>query len=115
MSVKSAGSLVIEEDDMGDAMYVVLSGQCEVRARPTQNAISPSLPVEQAPAIAMPLRSDSGSSDSDGDIEKDSAQAPSSTPATARRSEAEHTATYWIHKYMEQVGIIASSTLLQIS
>jgi hypothetical protein len=33
-----AGAVVFEEDQKGDAMYVVLSGSCQVRARPLKDA-----------------------------------------------------------------------------
>jgi hypothetical protein len=35
-----AGAVVFEEDQKGDSMYVVLSGSCQVRARPLTDAAS---------------------------------------------------------------------------
>ena len=101
-----AGLLVIEEDDHGDAMFVVLCGQCEVRARPVQTAVRAPEPARKLSIAGKSHSSGSNASDSDSDDEQGNSQPASSVPAATRRSVAEHTATYWIHKYMEQVSII---------
>ena len=97
-----AGSLIIEEDEPGDAMFVVLSGQCHIRARPAhaaaipqQQSLPPSSVLEKAP-----LAGASTSSGSDSEAEEQPSRA---APAVTSRG-AEHSATFWIHKYMQQVG-----------
>ena len=92
--------MVIEEDDTGNAMYIVLSGQCQVRARP-EHAVHPAI-TEESPATAV-AASEASSSTASSDSDDEQSRCQSGRPATAPRSEAEHTATYWIHKYMEQV------------
>ena len=91
---------MIEEDDTGNAMYIVLSGQCQVRARP-EYAVHPAI-TEESPATAV-AASEASSSTAGSDSDDEQSRCQSGRPATAPRSEAEHTATYWIHKYMEQV------------
>ena len=99
--------MVLEEDEVGDAMYVVLSGECQVRARPERVVSSPD--PQPAPPLAVASRclsalaASSCSSTDSSDSDDDQARPASGRQATASRSEAEHTATYWIHKYMEQV------------
>lgn len=89
------------EDELGDAMYVVLSGQCHVRARPV-----PAIPMQPqaVPAVTAAAAhqpcSNTDSSDSD-----DQAEPESSRQTVPRRSAGDHPATYWIHKYMQQVRV----------
>lgn len=98
--------MVLEEDEVGDAMYVVLSGECQVRARPERVVSSPDpqlAPPLAVAALAASSCSSTCSSTDSSDSDDDQARPASGRQATASRSEAEHTATYWIHKYMEQV------------
>ncbi len=92
---------MFEEDEIGDGMYIVLSGQCQIRARPSHAA---AIPQQQA----VPLSSvwvdtklmDSGQS-TDSDDSEDEAKGEAAPRAV--RSDAEHSASFWIHKYMQQV------------
>ena len=98
-----AGSLIIEEDAPGDAMYVVLSGQCHIWARPAHAAAIPqqqSVPMSSVVRKAAPAE-DSDSSDSDSSAEEGSHA--NAVVARVAKSDAEHSATFWIHKYMQQV------------
>lgn len=94
-------------------MYVVLSGQCQVRARPMHAAASEQQP-QAAPETAVTAEQSSSSTDS-SDSDNDVAAVEMSRQAAARRSEGEHPATYWIHKYMEQVRTKALSYLRCLS
>ncbi len=101
-----AGSLVFEEDEMGDAMYVILCGQCQIRARPAHAATIPqqqSLPVSSL--VVDKRRTDSTqSTDSDSSGDEEDGK-PATAPARVVRSDSEHSASFWIHKYMQQVQI----------
>lgn len=98
------GSLVFEEDSTGDAMYVVLSGECDIRARPAHAA---SIPQQQSQPISTVLAGPhhkDGAHDSDScSSEEDEEPSSASLPPRIARSEAEHSSSFWIHKYMQQV------------
>lgn len=98
------GSLVFEEDSTGDAMYVVLSGVCEIRARPAHAA---SIPQQQSQPISTVLvrpQHTYGAHDTDSDTtEEEEEPSSASLPSRVARSEAEHSSSFWIHKYMQQV------------
>lgn len=58
-----AEAVVFKEDDKGDAMYVVVSGSLQVRARPLQASAAVVQPLQEMPA--QPLGSASGGGGSD--------------------------------------------------
>lgn len=84
-------------------MYVVLSGECEIRARPTQAASIPQQPPQALSAVLVGPKHRHGASDSDSDTDQEGDQSSASSLARPARSEAEHSASFWIHKYMQQV------------
>lgn len=98
-----AGSLVFEEDSIGDAMYVVLSGVCEIRARPAHAASIPQQQSQPTSSVLVRPRHRQGSSESDSDASEEEEEGSARPPPRVARSEAEHSASFWIHKYMEQV------------
>jgi hypothetical protein len=48
-----AGAIVFEEDQKADAMYVVLSGSCQVRARPLKDASLQETAAAASAAVAV--------------------------------------------------------------
>jgi len=95
---------VFEEDELGDGMYVVLSGQCQIRARLSHAA---AIPQQQAVPLSSvgvdtKLTGSGQSTDSDGSEDEAEREAVQAVPR-AVRSDAEHSASFWIHKYMQQV------------
>ena len=103
--------MILEEDDVGDALYVVLSGECQVRARPEHVGESPEPQLASPLAVTATAASSCSTTDS-SDYDDDQTRPDSSRQASTSRSEAEHTATYWIHKYMEQVATHTCSCVL---
>ena len=103
MLLRVAGSLVFEEDSIGDAMYVVLSGLCEIRARQAHAASIPQQRSQPSSSVLLRSRHRQGLSDSDSDASKEEEEGCAGPPPRVARSEAEHSASFWIHKYMEQV------------
>ena len=98
------GSLVVEEDSIGDAMYVVLSGVCEIRARPTHAVSIPQQQSQPTSVVVVGPKHRHGASDSDSDTSEEGDRNPAGSSAHPARSEAEHSASFWIHKYMQQVS-----------
>ncbi|DBA77663.1 TPA: hypothetical protein ACH3X1_009459 [Trebouxia sp. C0004] len=99
----SERSIVFEEDEIGDGMYIVLSGQCQIRARPSHAATIPqqqAVPLSSA-GVDAKLADGGQSTDSDGSEDEAEREAVQAAPR-AVRSEAEHSASFWIHKYMQQ-------------
>ncbi|KAL0037225.1 hypothetical protein WJX79_007052 [Trebouxia sp. C0005] len=99
----AAGSIVFEEDEIGDGMYIVLSGQCQIRARPSHAA---TIPQQQAVPLSSlgvdaKLTGSGQSTDSDGSKDEVEREVVQAAPRTVR-SDAEHSASFWIHKYMQQ-------------
>ena len=95
---------MFEEDEIGDGMYIVLSGQCQIRARPSHGA---TIPQQQAVPLSSvgvdtKLTGSGQSTDSDGNEDEAEREAVQAVPR-AVRSDAEHSASFWIHKYMQQV------------
>lgn len=80
-------------------MYVVLSGECDIRARPAHAASIP-----QQPVLVGPHHKD-GAHDSDSGSSEEEEKEPGRASLLPRiaRSEAEHSSSFWIHKYMQQV------------
>jgi len=98
---------VFEEDEIGDGMYIVLSGQCQIRARPSHAA---AIPQQQAVPLSSvgvdaKLTGSGQSTDSDGSEDEAEREVVQAAPR-AVRSDAEHSASFWIHKYMQQVWSI---------
>lgn len=96
---------MFEEDAIGDGMYIVLSGQCQIRARPSHAA---TIPQQQAVPLSSvgvdaKLTGSGQSTDSDGSEDEAEREAVQAAPR-AVRSDAEHSASFWIHKYMQQVS-----------
>jgi CRP-like cAMP-binding protein len=58
-----AGAVVFEEDDKGDAMYVVVSGSLSVRARPLQASTAAMQRLQELPAQHLGSASGGGGSD----------------------------------------------------
>ena len=101
--LNAAGALVFEEDTMGEAMYVVLSGQCEIRARPTHAASIPQQHSQPVSNVRVRPRRRKAVSDSDTDSSEGKEEISPRAAPQATRSEAEHSASFWIRKYMQQV------------
>ena len=95
---------MFEEDEIGDGMYIVLSGQCQIRARPSHGATIPQQQAVPLSSVGVDTKlTDSGqSTDSDGSEDEAEREAVRAAPR-AVRSDAEHSASFWIHKYMQQV------------
>ncbi len=95
---------MFEEDEIGDGMYIVLSGQCQIRARPSHAATIPQQQAVPLSSVGVDAKlTPSGQSmDSDGSEEEAEREAVQAAPR-AVRSDAEHSASFWIHKYMQQV------------
>ncbi len=95
---------MFEEDAIGDGMYIVLSGQCQIRARPSHAATIPQQQAVPLSSVGVDTKlTDSGqSTDSDGSEDEAERAAAQAAPGVVR-SDAEHSALFWIHKYMQQV------------
>ena len=95
---------MFDEDAIGDGMYIVLSGQCQIRARPSHAATIPQQQAVPLSSVGVDAKlTDSGqSTDSDDSEDEAEGEAVQASPR-AVRSDAEHSASFWIHKYMQQV------------
>lgn len=85
-------------------MYVVLSGECEIRSRPAHAASIPQQQSQPTSTILVGPQPGHDAHNSDGDTSEEEEESCASTLPRAARSEAEHSASFWIHKYMQQVN-----------
>ena len=85
-------------------MYVVLFGECDIRARPAHGV---SIPQQQLQPIStvlvQPHCTDAAHDSGSGSSEEEDEPSSASLPPRIARSEAEHSSSFWIHKYMQQV------------
>lgn len=99
----AVGSLVFEEDSTGDAMYVVLSGDCAIRARPAHAVSIPQQQSQPVSTVLLQPKLTAGAHESGSDTDEEETPSSASLPPRVARSEAEHSSSFWIHKYMQQV------------
>ena len=99
----AAGSLVFEEDTTGDAMYVVLSGECAICARPAHAASIPQQQSQPVSTVSLQPTLTAGAHESGSDTDEEEEPGSAILPPRVARSEAEHSSSFWIHKYMQQV------------
>ena len=95
--------MVFEEDEVGDAMYIILSGQCQIRARPAHAAAIPQHQALPVSSVVVDIRPTVSMQRSDSDSSRDEEQEKVQPAPRVVRSDAEHSASFWIHKYMQQV------------
>lgn len=84
-------------------MYVVLSGECDIRARPAHAASIPQQQLQPISTVLVRPHHKDGTHDSDGGSSEEEEPGSASLPPRVARSEAEHSSSFWIHKYMQQV------------
>lgn len=96
---------MFEEDSTGDAMYVVLSGDCAIRARPAHAASIPQQQSQLVSTVLLQPKLTAGAHESGSDTDEEEEPSFASLPPRVARSEAEHSSSFWIHKYMQQVGL----------
>ena len=89
-------------------MYVVLSGECVIRARPAHAASIPQQQPQPTSTVLVRPQHENSAHDNDSDTSEEEEPSSASLPSRVARSEAEHSSSFWTHKYMQQVFVSCS-------
>lgn len=84
-------------------MYVLLSGECAIRARPAHAASIPQQQSQPVSSVLLQHKLTAGAHESGSDTDEEEEPCSAILPPRVARSEAEHSSSFWIHKYMQQV------------